>query len=279
MVVQIWSISSNINKYFVSLPNKYQEGDYGEKYEIDGYTREDAYKIISYILKNKDDDEEVDLVQEVKLLNLKNVNINEEKKVKKNYILIIGGANKELIDDEVFIQSSSLSLSRINYMSLNMVENFSGLLNTKIRLLENEELLDSWEFKKMFPEENHNLSFVSYDCIKELEGKVELQKDVPYNLVIDMSELYMYRIVKDRIKKELYYLDLNNIFKNCNVVKLKSLSGSSLIEISEFLEKCELEQDLYVYGDDKYYHLENNNIVNNDFGDFCTEMKKVLRKK
>ena len=78
-----WNLSKNRNKYCVNLIAKYQEGeDYG--YVSEGYTKEDVYKIILNILKNRGDDEDIDLIQEFKKLNLKNCDINEEKKKPEN---------------------------------------------------------------------------------------------------------------------------------------------------------------------------------------------------
>ena len=74
-----WSLSSNRNKYCVNLYSKHQYEE--ELDDIPGYEIEQAYEIVENILKTKEDDEQVDLVQEFKKLNLPYCTINEEKKI------------------------------------------------------------------------------------------------------------------------------------------------------------------------------------------------------
>ena len=85
-----WGESINKNIHCVLLPSKYQYDD-GVRYEVaEGYDEKQVLKIILTILENKSDEEEIDLVDEFKKLNLPNCKIRNEKPKPENYILIIG---------------------------------------------------------------------------------------------------------------------------------------------------------------------------------------------
>ena len=62
------------------------------------------------ITNNYNDDEEVDLVQEIKKLGLKDCTIYEKPFKKENYILIIGGSNKQYISSSSYLTSKSENL-------------------------------------------------------------------------------------------------------------------------------------------------------------------------
>lgn len=164
-----WKNSVNRNKYSVILTAKYQDDEECSVIESD-YTEKQIYDFIVNILNNKSDDEEIDLVQEFKKLNLKNCSINEEKKVNENYILIIGGSNKYYFGNDLYLFNESFKDGSY------FVKYFSQFLNTKVELIDNKELLESYKFKKLFPDKNYNLNFLSYDTISKLEWELENQK-------------------------------------------------------------------------------------------------------
>lgn len=261
--------SINRNRYCVNLIAKYQDDD--DYWDVSrGYTNEDVYKIIMNILKSKKDDEEVDLVQEFKKMNLKHCRINEEKTVNENYILIIGGTNKQYIDKESYIYKKSLkkSLDFFNY--------FSKLLNTKVELIDNIEVFLDNDKEKYFPNHNYNLKFMSYETVSDLEKNLLSQKELPFKLIIDMSELYDYKISNDSITKESYNLGLDKYFPNSKIIKISNLSNKSLEELSEYL-KNNLEK-IYAYYDNKYYYKENTQINFETLENACGKIKKLLKK-
>lgn len=205
--------SINRNKYCVSLVAKYQDDDdYG--YVSDGYTNEQVYEIILNLLKDKDMDEEVDLVQEFKKLDLHNCKINDEKKVNENYILIISGTNKKYIDKDTYMVSENLNTSS------EYVKYFSELLNTRVELIDNIETLENIELKKMFNDNYRYLKFASYKTKEELEKELLRQKDIPFKVIIDLSNLYEYKISNDVITKEKVELNLSEYFPNSHIVKI-----------------------------------------------------------
>ena len=213
--------SINRNKYCVTLVAKYQDDDdYG--YVSDGYTNEQVYEIIINILKDKELDEEVELVQEFKKLNLHNCKINDEKKVNENYILIIGGTNKKFIDKDTYIVSENSNISA------EYVKYFSGLLNTRVKLIDNIETLRNNEFKKMFDDNYLYLKFTDYKTKEELEEKLIRQKDIPFKVIIDLSNLYEYKISNDAVTKEKVELNLSKWFPNSHIVKINDVPTNKL---------------------------------------------------
>lgn len=257
-----YSINRNCN--CVNLSAKYQDN---EDYDIinGGYTRKDIYEIIINILRDKENNEEIDLVEEFKKLNLKNCEIIQRRKVLENFILVIGGTNKKYIDDKSYITCKTFNIG------VEFVKYFSGILNTKIQLIDNNDDL----FKKIFPDNNSNLQFIRYNTLEELKKELECEKNIPFKLIIDLTELYNYDIIDNQIKKENINLDLKDLFPNAHVIKIKDLSKKSLKELSTFLYEY---QDLYAYSNSKYYYLNENEIKSDDLEDTCFKFKKLLRK-
>ena len=267
-----WSYSINRNKYCVDLLAKYQPYDEEYSYIPDGYTKEQVYAIIMNILKNKKDDEEIDLVQEFKKLNLPNCAINEEKKVNENYILIISGSNKQFIDDTSYIHKKGLKIS------FDFVQYFSSLLNTKVELIDNSETLESNSFRQYFPKENRYLNFVNYDSVEELEKILLKQKEIPFKLIIDLSELYKYKISEKSISKEPVSLKLDVYFPQSHIIRIGNLSNRNLEELFSYLKQVHNFTKLYAYQANKYYYLENNDLKSDNLDHTCEKAKRLLRK-
>lgn len=241
--------SINRNKYCIDLIAKYQDDeDYDDV--LNGYTDEQVHKIIINILKDKKNDEEIDLVHEFKKLNLPNCIINEEKKVIENYILIIGGSNKQFIDNESYLYKNSLNIG------VDFLKYFYGFLNTRIELIDNSTLLESANFKNAFSKENRNLKLIKYDTILELEKILSSQKEIPFKIIIDLSELYEYKISDNVISKEVYNLKLSEYFKNSHIIRINNLSRYSLKQLEEYLKKTENLNNSYAYRDNKYYYMK-----------------------
>jgi len=267
-----WEYSMNRNKYCIDFIAKYTSDD--EDYYIkDGYTNEQVYEIIKKILKDKKEDEEIDLVQEIKKLNLPNCHINEEKKVDENYILIIGGSNKQFIDNESYLYKQGLKVG------LHFLKYFSSLLNTKIELIDNSETLESKDFKESFPEKNYNLKFTTYSTTSELEKILFTQKDIPFKIIIDLSELYEYKVTNNSISKEKVTLKLKELFPNSHIIRIDNLSKKSTEELFQYLKKVQDNNNLYLYQKEKYYHLESEEIKKENLENTCRRIKRLLRSK
>ena len=228
-----WSLPRNRNKYFVMFPAKEQDD-----YIIEGgYTKEDVYNIILKILSTKTEDEEIDLVQEFQKLNLDKCSINTERKIDENFILIIGGSNRQYIDEETYITKSSvvhtyynlnvLGVREKDIISLNILSYFSGLLNTKVELLENHEIYQSKQFQENFSDKDQNLNFKSYNTIEELKDELEKQTKISFKFIIDVSDLYEYKVDNNIIRKESVYLPLEAYFPNSKIIRISDLQQKS----------------------------------------------------
>lgn len=258
-----WEYSNNRNKYSVSLVAKYQEDDdYG--YISSGYTQEQCYELIIDLIKEKKDDEEIDLIKEFKKLNLSNCHINEEPKTRENYILIINGSNKQFIDQESYLYKKGLPIG------INFLKYFSDLLNTKVELLDNDLILDP-EMKK-----NYSLNYIKYDTINELEKILAKQKEIPFKLIIDISELYVYQIENNEFSKQQYNLNLNKYFPQSNMIKIANLSRKHQEELLEYLKSNE---EIYGYQQDKYYYIDDDEIKSNNLENTCNKLKLLLKNK
>ena len=267
-----WEYSKNRNKYCVILDDKIQFDSDGDDYIIDnGYTINQVLEIILDIIKDKNDEDDIDLIQEFKKLNLINCKINYQKKSKENFILIISGSNKRFIDDESYIQKKGLDFG------LEIVDYFYGLLNTKIKLIDNTELLENKKLQQKISSYNDNVKFTNYDTIEELERILNYQKEVPFKLIIDLSELYNYKIENNSITKESYNIKLNEAFPNSHIIKINNLSKKSLEELSNFLKTYKDINNLYAYQNKKYYYIENNEIKSQDLENTCDKVKRLLK--
>lgn len=262
--------SINRNKYCVDLVAKHQIYDDCDDVE-DGYTEEDVYEIIIDILKDKKDDEEIDLVQEFKRLNLKNCRINEEKKVNENYILMIGGSNKQFVDDESYLYKKGLRVG------IDFVKYFSGLLNTKVELIDNGEILESEDLIEL-SKDNYNIKLTNYNTTEELDKVLLKQRNIPFKIIIDLTELYEYKVSDDTITKESVTLKLDEYFPNSHVIRIGNLSKMSLEELSNFLRNIQNRSDLYAYHGNKYYCLEEDEIKSDNLENTCGKFKRLLRK-
>lgn len=278
-----WFGSDNRNKYCVKLLAMYHD-DEERSYIKDGYTEEKVYEIILKILENKNDDDDIDLVQEFKKLKwkLRHCEINDEKKVNETFILIIGGSNKQYFDNDSYLYTNGMDIS------IDFAKYFSGFLNTKIEVIENKELLESKRFRENFPKESADLNiisdlrFISYSSLEELKKILGNQKDFPFNLIIDISDLFEYDIGVKNIKKNSINLELEKLFPDSKIVRIGNLSKKSLEQLSNFLKSTQNYDIKYAYNpqDQKeaYHYLEQNEVKNINQEDVCTQIVRLLKK-
>ena len=92
-----WEESININSRYVSFLYKYDS--YNDGYHTHHFTLKDAYSkadvisLIRNVLLDKEDDEEIDFIEEFSKLDLVNCDIVNKKIKPEYYVLIIGGFN------------------------------------------------------------------------------------------------------------------------------------------------------------------------------------------
>lgn len=229
--------SSYRNKHTVTFVDRYQEDDDGSYIVKTGKTKEEVYNMILKILKDHEDEEEIDLIEEFSKLNLQNVEINKEKRKQENYILIIGGTNIEHLDSEseIFVSKEKSS------SSLDVFKYFLSLLNTKVAVIERKETIEQENFKDI--EQNHSRVWIDqYTTFGYLKTALFQVRNVPFKLIIDLSEIYDYKIEDNKIIQTVHDLNLSERFPNSHIVK-----------ISDFKDQEELERT-------------------------CNHMKKLLRK-
>ena len=96
-----WSESINRNNNYISFRYKKEDNPNGDFdiYNENGYTIEELTTITSNILESYNDIDEINLIQEFKQRNIKNMKVINKKDKIENYILVIDGTNKIYIDE------------------------------------------------------------------------------------------------------------------------------------------------------------------------------------
>lgn len=266
----------NRNKYCVSFPGKDTDED-GHFY--DGYDKKMTYSIILDIIKNKEDDVEIDLVQEFKKLNLDECKINEEKIEKEFNILIIGGANTLNIGNGAKIKRD------INLNSIKLSLALSDDQNIYVDLIDSKDNIDRYEIKeKLKLLDNFRYSY--YEDIHTLEKILDERKNIPYDLIIDFSDLYNYEIKEGKIIQTKHNINLNNIFENSENIRIENVNLNEhqlLLYIKEKLNNYSYYYANPSYNKDRYYFLYNDSVfknerlISNSLNDIYVKVKKLVK--
>lgn len=262
-----WEESININKRHVNLPYKYRSfcGKDVGIYKEDAYTENDIINIIYTILQNKNDDDEIDFIEEFSKLNLKYCEI-ENKKIRPEYfVLIIGGSNEEFINKSFYIKKFNQPSGLI------FLEYFKDLLNTKVEFINNYDYIESETIKSR---KQDNVKLQGYGSIKNLERILTEEKNIPFNLVINLSDLYTFSIDDNQLNAIKYYLNLKDIFPNSKIINIHNLNEDELENMNSLIK----EQEYAHINGDTFYHLEDGKIITTDFEDTCNTFRKVLKK-
>lgn len=203
------------NKHTVTFDAKYQSDDDGP-YEVKtGKTELEVKKIILEILKNFQDEDEVDLVEEFSKLKFKNMEINKEKRKQEKYVLIIGGTNLEFLDEK----ENFYVTKEMHNTSLDFLKYFISLLNTKVAVIDREETLNAQEFKEI-KEKNYNVLLCDYTSLGYLESALYQVEDITFQLIVDLSQIYDYEIKENQVKAESHDLHLSERFPNSQIIKI-----------------------------------------------------------
>lgn len=262
-----WEESININKRYVKLLNRYYTDCDGcqDIYKEDAYIEEDVINIIYSILQNKDDDEEIDFIEEFNKLNLKYCEIENKKIRPEYYVLIIGGSNEEFINKSFYIKKFNQPTGLI------FLDYFKDLLNTKVEFINNFDYIESETIKSR---KQDNVKLQGYSSNKNLESILKKEKNIPFNLVIDLSDLYTFSIDNNQINAIKYHLNLKDIFPNSKIINIHNLNDDELENINNLVKEQEYA---YVKGN-TFYHLEDGKVITTDFEDTCNNFRKILKK-
>ena len=195
----------------------FTEERYDENYEdySEGYTFQEVYDIILKLLENKSMNDEIDLKEELKKLNLDKCHIDERPLEKEYYVLIIGGSNTIKINDTSYITSTK------TITGTKLAKLLGGIPKVKVELLENPDTYSKEEFKKIFPYTNIvGYRFFNYTTIEELEKQLEKEKHVPFTLIIDTSNLQEFIVSNNQITATNHDLKLHSLFPNSHIINL-----------------------------------------------------------
>ena len=262
-----WEESININKRYVKLLYRYYTDCDGfqDIYKEDAYIEEDVINIINAILQNKDDDEEIDFIEEFGKLNLKYCEIENKKIRLEYYVLIIGGSNEEFINKSFYIKKFNQPTGLI------FLDYFKDLLNTKVEFINNFDYIESETIKSR---KQDNVKLQGYGSIKKLKDILTEEKNIPFNLIINLSDLYTFNIDNNQLNAFKYHLNLKDIFPNSKIINIHSLSDNELKNINSLIKEQEYA---YVKGN-TFYHLEDGKVITTDFEDTCNNFRKILKK-
>lgn len=223
-----WDPAELHSTYCINYKHKYQD-EYDDTYIIkDGHTKEKLYSKIVTILKDKTDDEEIDLVKELKKLNLKHAEYIDIEIKPETFIMIIGGTNKQFVENGAYITIPKLDVVKDIYSY------FAGQEDTKLLVIDNEDVINSIDHFR-------NMKKASYSSIGELENILKEHKH-DYKLIIDMADLYDYKVSGNEIIQEEHELRLQEMYPNSKVIKINN-STKDKIKNKEYMLKLVNKQE------------------------------------
>lgn len=275
----------NRNRYCVRFTTNYCYDD--DFYCDDAYSEYEVYNLLLKIIENIDDDEEIDFVQLLKNLNIKDCEVDERKKEKTHYILIIAGSNKYSISDRGYITCDRIPLLP-DFASL-----FTSIPNVRIELLDNEESFKDKKFTdKIDINKFRNIRCAHYETIEELKKALDNEKDVPFDIIIDMSSLYDYKIYNDKIISEKVDINFKEIFPDSYVTKIDDYGSREQVEILEILKDKLLgyneaygyikpKKSRSIYREKKwdFHRVNRDSLETTDVSDVYKGLRRVLVKK
>ena len=209
------------------------EGSYSHEDDevIITYTIEELSRIMNLILKKYDDNEEVDLKKEfINQYNLGNIgsftinNKNIDTRYEKIYnILIINGSNIIEINDAFITKSQDKEIIKNVW---EIYSKFYYLYRFRTRLLTSH--IEGIE---------NNYNIIDFTTIDDLLKKIG--KDINYDLIVDMTNLFTYQIIDNKIVFNKYVLQLKNMFPNSKIITI----NSDLQELKQKIENDDFTED------------------------------------
>ena len=185
-------------------------------YDIEEYER--FSNLIISMLKDKNDNEEIDFIREFnkdyEKYNIGSISIKEKEKTKKE-VLVICGSNTIKITDEIILKKK-----------IKFDKNITGYLS-KIKDINLHYIANPGIDIEGLPH------IINYETMDELSDSIKKKTD--YDIVIDFSRLFDYRIVNGEIKISDVILDLTKLFPNSEVIPVRNVHDE--IELYERIRK------------------------------------------
>lgn len=275
----------NRNRYCVRFTTNYfYDSDF---YCNNAYSEREVYDLLLKIIENIDDEKEIDFVQLLKNFNLNNCKIDERRKEKTYYILIISGSNKFNISENQYITSNRIPLIT-NFVSL-----FTSIPGIRIELMDNEDTFKRKKFTdKIDINKMRNIRCVSYETVEELQREVQCEMNVPFDIIIDMSSLYDYRIDDGKIIPEKIDINFKEMFPDSYVIKIDDFGSREQVEILEVLKEKLLNYNeaygyikpnknysMYRREEDDFYRVSGDSLGTTDVENVYKNIRRVLIKR
>ena len=259
-----WDSSSYRNKYCVNL-DAYSQPEYDSDL-ADGYVEEQVYDIILNIIKDKSEDEEIDLVKEFSKLNLKRCEVIMEEVKKESRVLVIGGTNKQFVDKVSYFTSYSSKVAQ------EIALYFSGILDVKVLLV------DSKEQDKSDLNGYRDLRVVEYDDIHDIRRILaQYAKGAVFDLIVDVSHLCTYTVDNGKLAVKNERIEFDKLFPGVQVIKIDDFSKLSLSDIEDHM-KSEDYNASYVYGNDNLYYNHGENVECVEKKEGFSRIRKEIKK-
>lgn len=275
----------NRNRYCVRFTTNYvYDCDF---YCNNAYSEQEVYDLLLKIIENIDDDEEIDFVQLLKNLNIKDCEVDVRRKENTHYILIISGSNKYSIGDRGYITCDGIPLLP------DFARLFASIPNVRIELLDNEQSFKDKKFTdKIDINKVRNIRCVSYETIEEIKKEINNEKNVPFDIIIDMSSLYDYKIDTGKIISEKVDINFKEIFPNSYVIKMDDFGNGEQLEILEILKnkllsyneaygyiKPKKTYSMYSREEDDFYKINGDSLGTTAVNDVYKGLRRVLVKR
>ena len=275
-----WKQSADLNNNYITFYSAYQDGEQVicHTYDVEGlhlvnpYSDHHLLDIIEYVLKDKNNNDEIDLVAEIDKLDLPNKEVHKGNAKHEKFVLIFGGSNRIKIDDDNYI------FRRPFLNSLKFVDYFLGLMNVKVCLIDNPEVINPLAYQEQYNKSNPYLNKISYSYLEKIDMHLDEIIDVDFDLIIDISELFepKYTIEDGKVKLTRTSIDFKKYFPNSRVVKVNHYNLGE-----EDLMQKELQED-DTYGFYRHvYQKSNNGKVASFEGEekICDSLKLTLKRK
>ena len=274
----------NRNRYCVRFTTNYFYDD--DFYCVNAYSENEVYDLLLKIIEDLDDDE-IDFVQLLKNLNIKDCEVDERRKEKTYYILIISGSNKYSIGDRGYITCDRIPLIS-DFASL-----FTSIPNVRIELFDNEKSFKDNNFTdKININKVRNIRCAHYETIEELKKDLDNEMNVPFDIINDMSSLYDYKIYNDKIISEKVDINFKEIFPNSYIIKIDDFGNIQQIDILKLLKehlpkyneaysyiKPKKNYSMYREENGDFYKARDDNLVTCDVNDVYKGLRRVLVKR
>lgn len=275
----------NRNRYRVSFTTNYFHDE--DFYCDNAYSEREVYDLLLKIIEGIDDDDEIDFVQLLKNLNIKDCEVDERRKEKTQYILIISGSNKYSFGERGYITCDRIPLLP-DFVSL-----FTSIPNVRVELLDNEESFKDKKFTdKIDVYKIRNIRCAHYETIEELKKELDNEKDVPFDIIIDMSSLYDYKIDNGKIISEKVDINFKEIFPDSYVIKIDDFGSRDQVEILKIIKAKLIDyneaygylkpkKNYSMYREKKwdFYKIDGDSLVTTDVNEVYKNIRKVLVRK